>query len=101
MPHGWLSVGPTRSMLVGVAAVLVLPWVTVGRVDAKRAALKSAALMNGVKAIDLQLVQGRYHRSDRGHGDGCVNPRAIDRCGGAVLFGHQLDIGGGFGFGCG
>ena len=56
MPHGWLSVGPTRSMLVGVAAVLVLPWVTVGRDDAKRAALKIAALMNGVKAIDLQLV---------------------------------------------
>ena len=98
MPHGWLSVGPTRSMLVGIAAVLVLPWVTVGRVDAKRAALKSAALMKVLKAIPLQLVQGRHHRADRGHGDRGVNPHAIDRCGGAVLFGHQLDIGGGLGF---
>ncbi len=97
MPHGWLSVGPTRSMMV----LVMLVCAAVGRVDAKRAALKSAALMNGLKAIDLQLVQGRHHRPDWGHGDGCIDPHAIDRCGGAVLLGHQLDIGGGLGFGCG
>ena len=68
MPHGWLSADPTRSMVVAMAA---MP-------DAKRAALKSAALMKVLKAIPLQLVQGRHHRADRGHGDRGVNPHAID-----------------------